>query len=107
MPLMAADHAWAAHHVYTPESRLFLESTLCVSESEIWVECIRRAWREEDQPERIVPGRLKLQAIMQIDYMPAREITLSPTVSRAPVAPYRQRLPGHLEIGRSSGRGRV
>src|SRR3546814_926015 len=100
MPLMAADHAWSAHHVYTPESRLFLESTLCVSESEIWVECIRRAWREEDPPERIVTGRLKLQAIMPIDYMPVREITLSPTVSRAAVAPYRERLRGLLEADR-------
>ena len=100
MPLMAADHAWSAHHLHNPDSRLFLESTLCVSASEIWVECIRRAWREEDPPERIVTGRLKLQAIMPIDYMPAREIQLSPMVSRATVAPYRERLRGLLEAER-------
>ncbi len=100
MPLMAADHAWSAHHLYNPDSRLFLESTLCVSASETWVECIRRAWCEEDPPERIVTGRLKLQAIMPIDYMPAREIQLSPMVSRASVAPYRDRLRGLLEAER-------
>lgn len=100
MPLMVADHAWSTHYVYTPASRLFLESTLCISESEIWVEGMRRAWREEDPPERIVTGRLNLQAIMPIDYMPVREVTLSPTVSRAAVAPYRERLRSFLEVDR-------
>ncbi|MES0110164.1 hypothetical protein [Mesorhizobium sp. M0013] len=100
MPLVAADHAWSAHHVYTPESRMFLDSMLCVSATEVWVECTRRAWREDDLPERIVTGRITLQAIMPIDYMPIREIVLTPVVSRAAVAPYRERLLALLEAER-------
>lgn len=100
MPLMAADHAWSAHHVYTADSRLFLESTLCVSASEIWVECVRKAWREEDPPERFVTGSLNLQEIMPIDYLPLRDVPLSPVISRAVVAPYRERLRALLEVDR-------
>lgn len=100
MPLMAADHAWSTHHVYTADLRLFLESTLCVSTSEIWVECIRKAWREEDPPERFVTGSLNLQEIMPIDYLPVREVPLSPVISRAVVAPYRERLRALLEVDR-------
>lgn len=100
MPLMSADHAWSAHHVYSPEARLFLDSTLCISSTEIWVECMRRAWREEDPPERISTSRLKLREIMPIDYMAPREIVLSPAVSQASVAPYRERLRGLIEAER-------
>lgn len=100
MPLIAADHAWSAHHVYRPESSLFLDSTLCVSASEIWVESQRKAWRDEDPPERIVTGRLKLQNVMPIDYMPVREFVLSPVVSSVVVSPYRERLQALLEADR-------
>ncbi|MDF1775733.1 MAG: hypothetical protein P1V13_06880 [Rhizobiaceae bacterium] len=74
VPLIACDHAWSALHVHGPETHLLLESTLCVSRTEIWVEATRRAWREEDPPEHIVTGKLSLQAIMPIDYMPVREV---------------------------------
>lgn len=100
MPLVATDFAWSARHLYTPESRLFLDSSLCVSATEAWVEFTRKAWREDDPPERVATGKLKLQAIMPIDYMPVREITLSPVVSRATMAPYRERLRGLIEAER-------
>ena len=100
MPLMAADHAWSAHYVYRPESHLFLESALCVSASDIWVESFRKAWRDEDPPERIATGRLKLQEVMPIDYMPVREVVLSPVVSSVVVSPYRERLQALLEADR-------
>lgn len=96
MPLVATDHAWSAHHLYTPESRLVLDSSLCVSAAEVWVESTRRAWRDEDPPERIATGRLKLQDIMPIGYMPVRETVLSPTISRVVLAPYRERLRASL-----------
>jgi hypothetical protein len=97
MPLMAVDHAWSVHHIYTPEVRLFFDSTLCVSSTEVWVECLRKAWREEDPPEHFATDRLKLQAIMPIDYLPPCEIALSSVISSAAARPYREQLRGLLE----------
>ncbi|MEY9582710.1 hypothetical protein [Sinorhizobium fredii] len=100
MPLMATDHAWSVRHVFSPESHLFLESTLCISAAELWVEYTRKAWRDEDPPERYVTGRLSLKEIMPIDHIPQREVSLSPTITRASVAPYRERLVALLEAER-------
>lgn len=57
MPLTAADHAWSAHHLHGPDSQLFLDSWLCVSATEIWVEWSRKAWGEEDPPDRFATGQ--------------------------------------------------
>src|SRR5262249_18805758 len=92
MPLMAADFAWSARHLYEPASRLFLESTLCISATEIWVESLRRAWREEGPSERFATARKTLRTIMPIDYMPTQERTLPPLVTRATAKPYQERL---------------
>ncbi|MDK1389974.1 hypothetical protein QN224_32130 [Sinorhizobium sp. 8-89] len=100
MPLMATDHAWSVRHVFTPESRLFLDSTLCISATELWVEYTRKAWRDEDPPERYMTGRLGLKEIMPIDHMPEREVSISPTITRASVAPYRERLVALIEAER-------
>ncbi len=100
VPLMACDHAWSTHHVHGPDTYLFLESSLCVSRTDVWVEATRKAWREEDPPERVVTGRLNLQSIMPIDYMPVREVALFPAISRAAVRPYRERLQALLELDR-------
>ncbi|MGV0819930.1 hypothetical protein [Martelella sp. AMO21009] len=103
MPLMACDHAWSAHHVHGPDAYLLLESTLCVSRTEVWVEATHKAWREEGPPERIVTGGLSLQAIMPIDYMPVREVSLPPAISRVTVKPYHERLQALLELDRVHG----
>ncbi len=79
---------------------IFLDSWLCVSTSEIWVEWSRKAWREDDPPERFVTGRINLGAVMPIDFIPVREATLSPVVSTAKVKPYRERLLALLEAER-------
>lgn len=100
MPLMAADHAWSARHLHEPASRLFLESALCISATEIWVESLRRAWREEDPPERFATTRKKLRTIMPIDYMPFREVALPPLVTRAKTVPYQRRLQALMEADR-------
>lgn len=92
VPLMATDHAWSIRHIYASESRLFMDSMLSVSATEIWVECSQKAWRDDEPPERITTGRLKLREIMPIDYMPTRRSTLSPTIARSTVVPYRMRL---------------
>ncbi|MDX1124793.1 hypothetical protein GOL24_10805 [Sinorhizobium medicae] len=102
LPLLATDHAWSAHHLYTPESHLQLDSTLCVSETELWVEYARKAWRDDDPPIREVTSKLMLRTVMPIDYMPEREIVLSPTISSVRVEPYRQRLLALLEAERVS-----
>lgn len=100
MPLMAADFSWSARHVYEPTSRLFLESSLCVSATEIWVESLRRAWREEDPPERFATAKQTLRAIMPIDYMPARETALPPLITRTAAQPYQARLQALIEAER-------
>lgn len=91
-PLMAADFAWSARHLHRPALSTFLESVLCISKTEIWVECLRRGWREEDPPERFATARQPLRAIMPIDYMPEREKPLPPLVTRAATVPYQKRL---------------
>lgn len=97
MPLTSADHSWSARYIHTPDSRMFLDSTLCVSATDIWVESTRRAWREEDPPERVGTARLALREIMPIDYMPVRELPLPSSMTRAVVAPYRDRLQALIE----------
>jgi hypothetical protein len=99
-PLMAGDHAWQVRHLYTPVSRLYLDSMLCISATEMWAECFRKAWREEDPPQRHASGRLSLKAIMPIDYMPSREIPLPATITRASAEPYKDRLRALIEFER-------
>jgi hypothetical protein len=97
MPLMAGDFAWSARHLYAPASPLYLESTLCISATEIWVESLRQACREEDPPERFATARKTLRTIMPLDYMPARETTLPQLITRATAKPYQERLETLLE----------
>jgi hypothetical protein len=97
MPLTSADHSWSVRYIHAPDSRMFLESTLCISATEIWVESMRRAWREEDSPERIGTARLTLREIMPIDYMPVRELPLPASITRAVLAPYHNRLKALIE----------
>jgi hypothetical protein len=101
MPLIAADFAWSARHLYEPHVRMFLDTTLCVSATEIWVESLRRRWREEDPPERFSTARKTLRTFMPIDYMPpVRVARLPPLVSRAATHPYRDRLQVLIEAER-------
>ena len=50
--------------------------------------------------ELLCSERLKLQDVMPIDYMPVREVVLSPVVSSVVVSPYRERLQALLEADR-------
>lgn len=100
MPLMAVDHAWSVHLLHYSGSRSFLDSTLCVSSTEIWVECSRKSWRKEDPPERMATERLRLQDVMPIDFMPVREISLPSAITRATAAPFRDRIDALLEAER-------
>ncbi|UWM85219.1 hypothetical protein [Rhizobium sp. SRDI969] len=92
MPLTAADHAWSAHHLYSPESHLFLDSWLCVSAREIWVEWNRKSWREEEPPERHATNRISLREVMPLDFLSASNKVLSPVVSGVAITPYADRL---------------
>lgn len=64
------------------------------------MEYTRKAWRDEDPPERYVTGKLALKEIMPIDHMPEREVSISPTITRTSVAPYRERLLALIEAER-------
>ncbi|TBZ68769.1 hypothetical protein E0H64_13935 [Rhizobium leguminosarum bv. viciae] len=92
MPLVAADHAWSTHHLYSPESHLFLDSWLCVSAREIWVEWNRKSWREEDPPERHATNRIGLSDVMPVDFLPSSDKALSPVISGVAIKPYADRL---------------
>ncbi|KAA3509294.1 hypothetical protein CPJ18_22775 [Agrobacterium rosae] len=92
MPLTAADHAWSTHHLYSPESHLFLDSWLCVSAREIWVEWNRKSWREEEPPERHATNRIGLREVMPVDFLSTSNKVLSPVVSRVAITPYADRL---------------
>ncbi|MCO6185219.1 hypothetical protein [Rhizobium sp. L1K21] len=98
LPLMTGDHAWSVRHVHGPEARLFLESLLCISKTELWVEATRNSWREDEPAERFVTSRLSLREIMPIDYMILRDVPLSPQISSAAVKPYRERLKALMEL---------
>ncbi len=97
MPLVATDFAWSARHVYTPESHIILDSTLCVSAVEIWVEWTQKTWRDENPPDRTATARLRLRDIMPIDYMPVREVALPRLSSWTTILPYQKRLQALLE----------
>lgn len=100
MPLVATDHAWSIRHVFGPGARLFLESNLCISATELWIEYSRKAWRDEEPPERFSTSSLLLKSVMPIDFMPEREVSLSTTTARASVTPYRERLLALIETER-------
>lgn len=91
MPLTAADHAWSTHHLYSPGSHLFLDSWLCVSAREIWVEWNRKSWREEEPPERHATNRISLREVMPLDFLSASN-KVSPVISRVAITPYADRL---------------
>lgn len=79
---------------------MLLESTLCISATEIWVETLRRAWREEDPPERFATDRHALRTIMPIDHM-AHKVTVLPSlVTRTSTQPYQARLEALIEAER-------
>lgn len=92
MPLVAADHAWSTHHLYSPESQLFLDSWLCVSAGEIWAEWNRKSWREEDPPERHATNRIRLRDVMPVDFLSCAHKALSPVISGVAIKPYADRL---------------
>lgn len=92
MPLTAADHAWSTRHLYSPESHLFLDSWLCVSAREIWVEWNRKSWREEEPPARHATNRIDLREVMPLDFLSASNKVLSPVISRVAITPYADRL---------------
>ncbi len=52
-PLTSADHTWSTRYIHTPDSHMFLDSFLCVSATEIWIESLRRSWKDESPPERM------------------------------------------------------
>ncbi|WP_245510068.1 hypothetical protein [Rhizobium leguminosarum] len=87
IPLTAADYAWSTHHLYSPESRLFLDSWLCVSAREIWVEWNRKSWREEEPPERHATNRISLREVMPVDFLSASNKVLSPVISGVAITP--------------------
>lgn len=92
MPLIAADHTWSTHHLYSPESHLFLDSWLCISAGEIWVEWNQKSWREDDPPERHATNRIRLRDVMPVDFLSSSEKALSPVISGAAIKPYADRL---------------
>jgi len=92
MPLMSVDHAWSTHQLYSPESHMVLESWLCVSAREIWVEWLRKSWRDDEPPERHTTNKITSRAIMPIDFLPVEVKALPPVIAETSIKPYAERL---------------
>jgi hypothetical protein len=100
MPLMAPEYAWSARHLHRPASSTYLESSLCISATDIWVECLQRGWRDEDPPQRFTTAKQRLSAVMPVDYILNEEMPLPPMVTRAVAQPFRKRLDALIEAER-------
>lgn len=91
-PLVPRDHAWAVHHLYSPDSYMSAQSTLCVSATALWVECQRRPFFDGDRVDTFRTDQVALREIIPVDFLPAREITLPAVLPRTTARPYRKRL---------------
>ena len=102
MPLSAVDHAWTAKNLYEPASQMFLNSQICVSGQEIWVEWFQRSFRDEAPLERHSTNHMRIRDIIPIDFLTGDERVVRPSISAARVKPYADRLRAVQEAERVS-----
>ncbi len=101
MPLVTLDHAWSAHHVYSSENYTTAVSQLCVSATELWVDCTMTAphYRGADI-ETFKTEKVALRAIMPIDLMPSKEVEIPPVIGRVRIRQHWPRLRALIEAER-------
>lgn len=91
-PLVPADHAWAVHHLYSPDSYGHAKSTLCISDTALWVESERRSFAYEDRTETFRTPQVPLREIMPVDLISGKDIRVPAVVPRTAAKPFRKRL---------------
>jgi hypothetical protein len=101
MPLVTLDHAWSAHHVYSSETYTTANSQLCVSATELWVDCTMSAphYRGADT-ETFKTEKVALRDIMPIDLMPLKEVEIPPALGRVRIRQHWPRLRALIEAER-------
>lgn len=101
MPLVTLDHAWSAHHVYSSESYATARSMLCVSATELWVDCtIMTPHFRGDDSENFKTEKVSLADIIPIDLMPRKEVEIPPAISRVRIRDHWSRLRALIEAER-------
>lgn len=101
MPLVTLDHAWSAHHVYSSESYATACSMLCVSATELWVDCtVMTPHFRGDDSENFRTEKVSLRDIMPIDQMPRKEVEIPPAISRVRIRQHWPRLRALIEAER-------
>lgn len=101
MPLVTFEHAWSAHHVYSSENYTTARSLLCVSATEVWVDCtITATLFRGDDSETFTTEKVALRDIMPIDLMPAKEVEIPPAISRVRIRQHWPRLRALIEAER-------
>lgn len=101
MPLATLDHAWSAHYVYFSTDYSKVRSQLCVSATELWVDCTMSAscYRGEDS-EIFKTDKVALLEIMPIDLMPSKEVEIPPVIGRVSIRQHWPRLRALIEAER-------
>lgn len=101
MPLVTLDHAWSAHHVYSSENYTTARSQLCVSATQLWVDCTMTAphYRGADT-ETFKTEKVALRDIMPIDLMPSKEVEIPPAIGRVRIKQHWPRLRALIEAER-------
>lgn len=101
MPLVTLDHAWFAHHVYSSENYTTARSQLCVSATELWVDCTINAPQfRGDDTETFTTDKVVLRDIMPIDLMRAKEVEIPPAINRVRIRQHWPRLRALIEAER-------
>lgn len=101
MPLVTLDHAWSAHHVYSSENYTTARSQLCVSATELWVDCTINAPQfRGDDTETFTTDKVVLRDIMPIDLMRAKEVEIPPAINRVRIRQHWPRLRALIEAER-------
>lgn len=101
MSLVTLDHAWSAHHVYSSENYTTARSQLCVSATELWVDCTMTALHYRgDDTETFKTEKVALRDIMPIDLMPSKEVEIPPAIGRVRIKQHSPRLRALIEAER-------
>lgn len=101
MPLVTFEHAWSAYHVYSSENYTTARSLLCVSATEVWVDCtITTTLFRGEERETFTTEKIALHDIMPFDLIQAKEVEIPPVISRVRIRQHWSRLRALIEAER-------
>lgn len=89
--LKGSDFAWSVRYVDTPGSCASVNTLLCVSNQDIWLQCeVRRIW--DSRPDRFDTVHLPIQQLVPAELLPKSKIELPAVVPQVKVRPFADRL---------------